>query len=59
VVERPDPFLSPVHPVIEDLPCSLYFAQASRGIFSINDLFKEFVLTEPRALERWDVTLKP
>ena len=21
VVERPDPFLSPVHPVIEDLPC--------------------------------------
>lgn len=32
-------------------------AQASKGIFSINDLFKEFVLTEPRALERWDVTL--
>ena len=33
-------------------------AQASKGIFSINDLFKDFVLTEPRALERWDVTLK-
>jgi len=32
-------------------------AQASKGIFSINDLFKEFVLIEPRALERWDVTL--
>jgi uncharacterized protein YPO0396 len=32
-------------------------AQASKGIFSINDLFKEFVLTEPRALGRWDVTL--
>lgn len=33
-------------------------AQASKGIFSINDLFKDFVLTEPRALERWDVTLE-
>jgi uncharacterized protein YPO0396 len=33
-------------------------AQASKGIFSINDLFKEFVLTEPPALERWDVTLE-
>jgi uncharacterized protein YPO0396 len=33
-------------------------AQASKGIFSINDLFKEFVLTEPRALARWDVTLE-
>jgi uncharacterized protein YPO0396 len=33
-------------------------AQASKGIFSINDLFKEFVLTEPHALARWDVTLK-
>src|SRR5215472_5700174 len=32
-------------------------AQASKGIFSINDLFKEFVLTEPHALTRWDVTL--
>ena len=32
-------------------------AQASKGIFSINDLFKDFVLTEPRALARWDVTL--
>lgn len=33
-------------------------AQASKGIFSINDLFKEFVLTEPDALRRWDVTLE-
>ena len=33
-------------------------AQASKGIFSINDLFKEFVLTDPRALARWDVTLE-
>jgi len=33
-------------------------AQASKGIFSINDLFKEFVLTEPHALGRWDVTLE-
>ena len=33
-------------------------AQASKGIFSINDLFKEFVLTEPHALARWDVTLE-
>ena len=33
-------------------------AQASKGIFSINDLFKDFVLTEPRALARWDVTLE-
>src|SRR5581483_2517575 len=33
-------------------------AQASKGIFSINDLFKEFVLTEPRALSRWDVTIE-
>ena len=33
-------------------------AQASKGIFSINGLFKEFVLTEPHALARWDVTLK-
>jgi uncharacterized protein YPO0396 len=33
-------------------------AQASKGIFSINDLFKQFVLTEPHALARWDVTLK-
>jgi uncharacterized protein YPO0396 len=33
-------------------------AQASKGIFSINDLFKEFVLTEPRALARWDVALE-
>jgi uncharacterized protein YPO0396 len=32
-------------------------AQASKGIFSINDLFKAFVLTEPRAMARWDVTL--
>jgi uncharacterized protein YPO0396 len=33
-------------------------AQASKGIFSINDLFKEFVLTEPQALARWDLTLE-
>jgi uncharacterized protein YPO0396 len=33
-------------------------AQASKGIFSINDLFKEFVLTEPLALTRWDVALE-
>ncbi len=33
-------------------------AQASKGIFSINGLFKDFVLTEPRAMARWDVTLK-
>lgn len=33
-------------------------AQASKGIFSINDLFKDFVLTEPEALARWDVTLE-
>lgn len=33
-------------------------AQASKGIFSINDLFKEFVLTEPKALSRWDVTVE-
>ncbi len=32
-------------------------AQASKGIFSINDLFKDFVLTVPQALERWSVTL--
>ncbi|WP_435070837.1 ATP-binding protein [Amycolatopsis thermoflava] len=33
-------------------------AQASKGIFSINALFKEFVLTEPLALARWDVALE-
>jgi uncharacterized protein YPO0396 len=33
-------------------------AQASKGIFSINALFKEFVLTEPLALNRWDVALE-
>ncbi|MEU7844734.1 SbcC/MukB-like Walker B domain-containing protein [Micromonospora sp. NPDC049114] len=33
-------------------------AQASKGIFSINALFKEFVLTEPLALTRWDVALQ-
>lgn len=32
-------------------------AQASKGIFSINGLFKEFVLTEPLALTRWETTL--
>lgn len=33
-------------------------AQASKGIFSINALFKDFVLTEPLALTRWDVALE-
>ena len=33
-------------------------AQASKGIFSINALFKEFVLTEPLALTRWDVAIE-
>ena len=33
-------------------------AQASKGIFSINALFKEFVLTEPLALTRWDTALE-
>lgn len=33
-------------------------AQASKGIFSINALFKEFVLVEPLALTRWDVALE-
>lgn len=33
-------------------------AQASKGVFSINDLFKEFVLVEPLALTRWDVALE-
>lgn len=33
-------------------------AQASKGIFSINALFKEFVLTEPLALTRWEVALE-
>jgi uncharacterized protein YPO0396 len=32
-------------------------AQASKGIFSINALFKEFVLTVPQALDRWQTTL--
>lgn len=32
-------------------------AQASKGIFSISDLFKEFVLNEPLALGRWETTL--
>lgn len=32
-------------------------AQASKGIFSIQDLFKEFVLNEPLALSRWETTL--
>ncbi|MEU4607620.1 SbcC/MukB-like Walker B domain-containing protein [Kribbella sp. NPDC023972] len=32
-------------------------AQSSKGIFSINDLFKQFVLTEPLALQRWDIAL--
>ncbi|GAB3966987.1 ATP-binding protein [Plantactinospora veratri] len=33
-------------------------AQASKGIFSINALFKDFVLTEPLALARWDIALE-
>jgi uncharacterized protein YPO0396 len=33
-------------------------AQASKGIFSINALFKDFVLTEPLGLTRWDVALE-
>lgn len=33
-------------------------AQAAKGIFSINALFKDFVLTEPLALTRWDVALE-
>ncbi|GAA4240130.1 hypothetical protein GCM10022254_63740 [Actinomadura meridiana] len=33
-------------------------AQASKGIFSINALFKDFVLTQPLALTRWDVALE-
>jgi uncharacterized protein YPO0396 len=32
-------------------------AQASKGIFNINALFKEFVLTEPLALSRWETAL--
>jgi uncharacterized protein YPO0396 len=33
-------------------------AQASKGIFNINALFKEFVLTEPLAISRWDTALE-
>lgn len=33
-------------------------AQASKGIFNINVLFKEFVLTEPLAIARWDTALE-
>jgi len=33
-------------------------AQASKGIFNINALFKEFVLTEPLAIARWDTALE-
>ncbi|GAB2829156.1 ATP-binding protein [Actinoallomurus bryophytorum] len=33
-------------------------AQASKGIFSINALFKDFVLMQPLALSRWDVALE-
>lgn len=32
-------------------------AQASKGIFSINALFKDFVLDRPLALERWETAL--
>ncbi|WP_169566300.1 ATP-binding protein [Microbacterium luticocti] len=33
-------------------------AQASKGIFNINTLFKEFVLTEPLAMDRWATALE-
>lgn len=33
-------------------------AQASKGIFNINALFTEFVLTEPLAMARWDTALE-
>lgn len=33
-------------------------AQASKGIFSINGLFTELVLTEPLAIARWDQALQ-
>lgn len=33
-------------------------AQASKGIFNINTLFKEFVLTEPLAMDRWSTALE-
>lgn len=32
-------------------------AQASKGVFSIDELFKSFVLTQPKALSRWETTL--
>ncbi|QGF22854.1 ATP-binding protein [Raineyella fluvialis] len=32
-------------------------AQASKGIFSINALFKDFVLDRPLAVERWETAL--
>ncbi|KPG79865.1 ATP-binding protein [Frigoribacterium sp. RIT-PI-h] len=32
-------------------------AQASKGVFSIDDLFKQFVLVQPQALSRWETTL--
>ncbi|GAA0962024.1 ATP-binding protein [Frigoribacterium faeni] len=32
-------------------------AQASKGVFSIDELFKQFVLTQPKALSRWETTL--
>ena len=32
-------------------------AQASKGVFSIDELFKQFVLTQPQALSRWETTL--
>jgi len=32
-------------------------AQASKGVFSIDELFTQFVLTQPKALSRWETTL--
>lgn len=36
----------------------LRMIQASKGVLSINTLFKQFVLTAPKALERWESTLE-
>lgn len=35
----------------------LRMIQSSKGVFTINELFKGFVLTPPKALERWESTL--
>lgn len=32
-------------------------AQASKGVFSIDELFTQFVLSQPKALSRWETTL--